>query len=260
VAKNKLWNHKIFSLIANILAKHKNNKFVYQFILFAQKLNENFELKLYKKCLRPGMNVIDIGANFGLYSIEASKLISPNGRVFSFEPEPSTYKALENKIKQLGINNVSLSSKALSNKKGHQKLYFDELNVGGHSFSEKNPYRSRSYHKVETTTLDDVFHNIKIDLIKIDTQGAEGLVITGGLELLKKNKPTIFLAFWPNGTSGFEVTSSDLLDIFANLGYKITVIDKTKKRTYKVDREMLYALCANEKHSNDNVDVILEID
>jgi len=122
VAKNKLWNHKIFSLIANILAKHKNNKFVYQFILFAQKLNENFELKLYKKCLRPGMNVIDIGANFGLYSIEASKLISPNGRVFSFEPEPSTYKALENKIKQLGINNVSLSSKALSNKKGHQKF------------------------------------------------------------------------------------------------------------------------------------------
>ncbi|MFC1756263.1 FkbM family methyltransferase [Patescibacteria group bacterium] len=205
------------------------------------------------------MNIIDIGANFGIYSFEASSLILPNGRIFAFEPEPSTHAALKNKIIKLGISNITLYSKALSNKKGSQKLYFDKLNIGGHSLSEINPYKSSSYHEIKTTTLDDVFSNIKINLIKIDTQGAEGLVMAGGLELLKRDKPPIFLEFWPHGMDEFKIKSSDLLDIFKDIGYKILVIDKIKRITYEVNRETLYELCDSERNSNDFVDVLLKV-
>lgn len=260
MTKYNVWNNKFYLSFYKFISKNKNNNFVSKTILFMQKLNEAYELEIFKKILKPGMNVVDIGANFGLYSIMASRLVTEEGHVFSFEPEPSTYKVLENKLSRLDLKNVSLYNQALSNKEGTEKLYFDEGNVGGHSFSEKNIYKGNNYHEVSTNTLDNFFEDTKVDLIKIDTQGAEGLVFSGGLKILKRDKPIILLEFWPHGMDEFDIKFDDLLDILDEIGYKISVIDKTSKTIEKVDRKTLYELCDHDRNSLDFADVILEVE
>lgn len=258
--KNEFWNYRVFSVILYILRRSKNRRLVHRFILFSQKLNEGFEFSLYKNILESGMNVIDIGANMGLYTFEASKKVFPNGSVFSFEPETSTRDVLDGRLKRHRRDNVLLYPEALSDKKGRQKLYFDEANIGGHSFSKRNPYKSKTHSIVETTTLDDHFRGLgiidKIDLIKIDTQGAEGIIMMGGRELLEKSKPIVLLEFWPGGMSELTVHPSDLLDLFVDLNYSINIIDKANKKTYAIEKKQLINLFS-ENNPNGQLDIML---
>ena len=141
--------------------------------------------------------VFDIGANIGIYTLK----IAPQVRkVIAFEPEPSNFELLLNNIifNRL-ISKVFPLNVAIGAEDKKIKLYLDEQGGSGtHSIILK---RSNKYITVPCYKLDTIYKNIKreayfdhVDLIKIDTEGAELLVLHGAQELLKAEHPKLIIA------------------------------------------------------------------
>jgi FkbM family methyltransferase len=135
---------------------------------------------------------IDIGANVGLYSLIASRRFR---RVYAFEPNPKTRPVLEETIRKLDRRNVTVYPVALSNFKGETMLYLgphegfsgsadtilpvfqyapNATPEGGldHTFIGKEAV------KVQVSTYDSIIKE-KVDLVKVDVEGAEFLVLEG---------------------------------------------------------------------------------
>ena len=132
---------------------------------------------------------IDIGANIGTTTLEASKKIGLDGKIFSFEPNPRIFKFLQgnvllNKCKNVELFNFALGSKPTD--KYFSDIYTDESN----SIQEDN-----TGIKVKMKTLDEIIpKEIKIDLIKIDVVGYEKFVFLGAGKILENTSCVHFPA------------------------------------------------------------------
>jgi hypothetical protein len=90
--------------------------------------------KVFKKHLRKGMIMIDIGANIGYYSLIAARIVGKDGKVFAFEPHPSNYEWLRKNIEINGFTNVIPINKAIADKNDLAKLFCSDVCGGYHSF------------------------------------------------------------------------------------------------------------------------------
>ena len=205
--------------------------------LIINKVFEPYQTELHKEIIRKSDTVIDIGANIGYFTILDSLLVGEKGKIYAFEPEKEIYDIL---IKNLTLNNcrnISTFNLACSNKNGYQDLFTDKYNLGNFSFAAKNVIKalnSPSKIRVETVKLDDFFENkvkaSKIDFVKIDTEGAEELVIQGLDKILRANNGIkLMMEFWP--TAIFNVGSNPdrlLLDLENKYGFKLYLLDEEK--------------------------------
>src|SRR5206468_2011173 len=76
------------------------------------------ELDLLPLAARPGDTVVDMGANFGLYTYHLSRAVGPSGRVYAFEPVPYTNATLRRVAARLGVRNAEIASKGCSDRGG----------------------------------------------------------------------------------------------------------------------------------------------
>lgn len=89
--------------------------FLYQpLYFFYKKKRDLLEITYYKKYIKPGNVVLDIGGNIGFTTSIFSKLVEPNGKVISFEPDKTNFKHLSNLVKGKKLKNVDLVNKAVS--------------------------------------------------------------------------------------------------------------------------------------------------
>jgi FkbM family methyltransferase len=145
---------------------------------------------LLEKTVGRGGVVFDIGAHVGFYTLLASVLVGPEGKVFSFEPVPRNLFFLHEHLRINNISNVKVIRKAVSNSCGI--AYF-----GTNASSYTWHFQEDGNLQVETISLDELIAKQFIpipDFIKIDVEGAEFLVLSGARKLLEANKITIFLA------------------------------------------------------------------
>src|SRR3989344_397920 len=96
---------------------------------------ERVELDIFRKAIKSEMNVVDIGANIGLYSVISAKRVGTNGKVFAYEPEPTNKSFLEKNINSNNFKNVFVETKAISNSIGNTKLFITKDNKGTHSLA-----------------------------------------------------------------------------------------------------------------------------
>lgn len=140
---------------------------------------------------------IDIGANIGKYSIMVGNKLKNKGNVIAIEPESKNFKILEKNIRLNNLNNVIVISKGCFSKKGKLTFYLDNIGTGGHSLVKKEVGNKKI--EIEVDTLDNILKNLKIkrvDLIKIDVEGAEADVLKGAEKTLKKHHPKIIFEAW----------------------------------------------------------------
>lgn len=180
--------------------------------------------------------VLDIGANIGYYTLIFARLVGEGGKVFAFEPDPVNFELLKKNIEINGYKNVVLVQKAVSEKSETAKLYISEINKGDHRIYDPGPGDVRKDVEIETVRLDDYFKDYagKIDFVKIDTQGAEGAVISGFLSTLQKDQfknIKIITEFWPKGEWLFRADFKQTLASFSDLGFKLYDIDESVKET-----------------------------
>jgi len=190
---------------------------------------EKGETELVKGIITEGMTVVDIGANIGYYTLIAAKLVGNSGKVYAFEPEPDNYKLLCKNIEINGYTNIIPVNKAVSNKCGITKLFLDQVNSGNPSFSQDNVFEKAGSVEVETVTMSEFFQHQKIDFIKMDVQGAEGLIVDGAGEILKQDELKIMMEFWPAGLNNLGTEPLELVYKLRGFGFKIKVIDKATR-------------------------------
>ena len=165
---------------------------------------EPFETELVKRGIKKGDVVVDIGANIGYYTLIFSKLVSEQGNVFAFEPDPTNFALLGKNVEINGYENVVLVQKAVSNATGKLKLYLCESNKADHRIYNSDDGRQSI--DIESVRLGNYFQDYdeKIDFIKMDIQGAEAGALRGMTTLLERNKNvTIVTEFWPIGLKRF---------------------------------------------------------
>ena len=161
------------------------------------------------------VNIVDIGANVGLYSLYAKHL--PNSQFYSYEPYKFTYDLLNDNIKLNNITNVQTYNigKTILN----VCLSGDGANtMGANPLRFNNPYPI----EVETDTLDNIFYNnnIKVNFIKIDTEGWEYNILKGGEKTINKYKPIIQLEYNETNMKQCDINPEQLLNYINELGYK----------------------------------------
>jgi FkbM family methyltransferase len=146
--------------------------------------------KAFERTVAEGSVVYDIGANVGFYTLLASVLVGPKGKVFAFEPVPRNLRYLKQHLRINGIKNVSVIEAAVADRDGVAQ--FD----GGPNPSMGHLAADGSL-TVRTVTLDGMVAKGELpppDCLKIDVEGAELAVLTGAMSLLESARPTVFLA------------------------------------------------------------------
>jgi FkbM family methyltransferase len=180
------------------------------------------ETDLFRRLVKPGDTVVDAGANIGYYTVIGARLVGDKGKVYAFEPDPANFALLEKNVRLNGLTNVVLERKALSNLKGTVKLYIADANKGDHRIYQPDG-ESRSSIDVEAVRLDEYFKGLErgIDVLKMDVQGAEGLILQGmtGLFDGRTDGPTIFFELWPFGLKGMGTDAGELLKTLQSYHY-----------------------------------------
>ena len=206
---------------------------------------EKQEIEFFKKQLRPGMTVIDIGANMGYYSLVAARVVGMQGHVYAFEPDPQNFSLLARNREENKLWNIEVSPFAVSNKHEKRTFFRDRHNSGGHTFCQKNlPTFEAGSLEIEAITLDYFLRdkgNPRVDWIKMDVQGAEGLVIDGAIETLKQPGIHLLMEFWPEGLMRLKSDPRVVLEKLKDLGFSI------------------FTLTASGLDGNNSIDRILEI-
>jgi len=158
-----------------------------------KKIKEYFKDKKYNVA-------IDIGASDGQWSYFLSQI---SEKVYAFEPNKKLYNILIKNMEELGLLNkkVFCYNIALSSIKGKTRFYDKETLVHSSIVDDKHKeVKTKDTYDVETETIDNLFNNIKVDFIKIDTEGHEYNVLLGAYEVLKRDKPNLCIEIHNNIT------------------------------------------------------------
>jgi len=203
----------------------------------------NFEprtIAKYRKILKFDDIVLDVGANIGAHTLPFAQLVGPKGRVIAFEP---TLFAITKLKKNLSIN-PDLKSRVL-------ELQVMLTSASSVNFPTRQLYSSwpldgkKNKHKIHqgqlmgTTgatvrTLDDIVLDLKLDkinLIKIDIDGYEYQMLSGGLKTIEKFKPSILLELAPYALEEQGSSLTEVLNLLKEIDYKIYPFDSDKTKS-----------------------------
>lgn len=141
--------------------------------------------------LHPGDCFIDAGANIGVYSVLASRLVGPNGRVIAIEMMPDTAAILRAHLAENGCDNAMVVEAALSDRAGETvTAQVSEGKFGQASIATGHGEKSV---EVDTTTLTDVVSGYgRVRLIKMDLEGAEMNALKGAEPVLDRIDAILF--------------------------------------------------------------------
>lgn len=193
----------------------------------------NFETettRLIMDLVRPGSFVIDIGAHVGYYTIISAGLTGQDGKVLAFEPEPTNRELLLRNIEWNGFKNVEVVDKAVSDRTGSGTLFQTKLDSGRHS-TYKHDIPLAGSVDIETISLDVILEeqgNPKVDLIKIDVEGAENDVWRGmGNLIASGNAPKIIIEYHPLLLRSAGIDPLQFASKIFSDGFKVQVVDET---------------------------------
>ncbi len=186
--------------------------------------------------LKPGMNFVDIGAHLGEYSLLASSVVNNNGKVYAFEPNPNIIPFLVSNIKRNSVKNVVVNNSAVSSIDGQVILHIHKessmSSIKKVEIQNTNVFISEV--SVSTICLNSYFFNSseKIDIIKVDVEGAELDVINGASFLCKKSlndAPIWILEFNPLTINDHPIENNNVLEILWDNNYNIYEFNKSQK-------------------------------
>ncbi len=180
-----------------------------------------------KRLLQPGDTAVDIGANIGLLTMACARAVGPSGKVFSFEPEKRMADLLERTISMNGFAQVKLSRQAVSAEPG--TLSFNVSRIPGHSSLFALPDQEAGHlQKVDVVRLDDAIPaDARVDVVKIDVEGAEMDVVKGMQRILSSNPNIAVIAeFGISHLRRVGVASADWFGAFEAHGLKPFVIEE----------------------------------
>lgn len=235
-------------------------------------IHEPATTSLFKKIVKKGDVVVDLGANIGYFTLLAANLTGKEGRIYCFEPEPKNYSYLLKNIKLNNYANVSANQKAVSDKNGKTRLYICEHDTGHHTINQyegiknykPNIENKENFVEIETVTLDNYLERKEraVDVIKIDVEGAEMLALLGMDGIIRKSKNLkMFIEFFPLLIKSMGSSPEDFVRKLLNdYSFSIFIIpddyNASNEKMIKINSvEELMSFCQGEK---DHINLFLE--
>ena len=204
----------------------------YLFYKAYKKKSDRYERQLLAEFIQPGMTVVDVGANIGIFSQYLSELVGSTGQVIAFEPDDTNFKHLEKNTKQ--SENVTLNKAGVSDETGPITLYVsDELNIDHRTYDNGEGRRKVT---IDGHRLDDYFPpGTQIDFVKTDIQGGEYKAIQGMERLIEENpQMNLLIEFWPWGLTQFHENGVDMLiDLIRAKGFSIDLVKDDARIPYE---------------------------
>lgn len=156
-------------------------------------VHEPNTFEVFDLFIRPGMVVADIGANVGYFSKFLSSKTGEKGKVFSFEPIPTTFKDLEENVRLNQLSNVTLVNKAVTDHNGVITMYLSHTHYM--ASTDANWAGKGQETEVPAITLDTFFEEKGFypDFIKMDIEGGGIYALKGMVNCIAKNEPVLFL-------------------------------------------------------------------
>jgi FkbM family methyltransferase len=208
------------------------------------------ELGYLEKILSRGKVFVDVGANFGVYTLVASKLVGPTGKVIAFEPAAQSFAILWQNIELNHASNVRAFQVAVAQSKSRSWLFHGWDPVG--NSLGKDPLRSNEGEEVQTEALDQLLEDNdigRVDAIKIDVEGAEELVLRGAIRCLTTHRPIVIFEFNPGCAAWLQLSPCGARDLLDDLGYEFVVLDECAKSNDSESRPTYFNIVAVPRES-----------
>ncbi|MFZ2633015.1 MAG: FkbM family methyltransferase [Desulfosalsimonadaceae bacterium] len=190
--------------------------------------------RVLKKVLRPASSCIDIGCYRGEILRHIVRL-APGGRIFAVEPCPYHHDFLVKKFPQVQFFPVALDKDS-----GFATFHFDrEYPARSGLLTGKDAGGQMEEIQVRVEKLDNLIpEDITINFIKIDVEGAEYPVISGGRNLIKRSRPVIIFEHGAGASGMYGRTSGDLYDLICeDIGLRLSTMDRWLAERPPFDRK-----------------------
>lgn len=186
------------------------------------------KVQIWRKVVKAGQVVVDIGAHIGSLTLPLSELVGLAGRVVAFEPFYPSYATLAGNVGLNSLQNVELRQAVVGARMGKVFMNRDSLAFGMHdffNFGSMNFNSLRIYNTTEDverpSTVWDEYHVVpldhlsltRLDFVKVDAEAMELAVLEGAKRVIKRFKPIIFLEYrnpWEKDTRVLDFLQSKL--------------------------------------------------
>lgn len=188
-------------------------------------LGRYYELGVQKvviALLQPGDRFVDIGANIGMISLLAARLVSKEGHVDSFEPNPETLRLLREAIERNAIDHIEVYPVGLADQAGHLTLRLSSEHSGTATLAAVSEESTVKTFEVEVNVADEVLleDSRSIRMIKIDVEGFEVSVLNGLTRTIERDRPFIITEFVAEQFEDAEASYAAMQALLAPLGFR----------------------------------------
>jgi FkbM family methyltransferase len=148
--------------------------------------------------VKPGMTVIDVGANFGYFSLLLADLVGPDGRLICVEPNPDIVAYLRRSLCANGFDRrAAISEVALGKEPSGSVSFCVPLAFfmnGRVATADDTAQNGGKLITVAATNIDTLTKDLtRLDFLKIDAEGAEADILEGMADTIKRFHPAIFM-------------------------------------------------------------------
>jgi FkbM family methyltransferase len=188
------------------------------------------------RTLRPDDVCFDVGANIGYYTTLMARAAA-DGHVHAFEPDPVCSSLLELNVRINELRNASLNRTAIGAQPGRARLV-RSTDSGFNSLRDTGRRPVSSTVDVPMSTIDSYTETIgagRVDILKVDVEGAEGLVLEGAGRLLadpEKRPRLILLELFEPNQKPFDLGVGEIVDLMRRRGYEPFVVLEGKTIPY----------------------------
>jgi len=180
---------------------------------------------------------LDVGANIGLISLYIISKI-PNIHIYAFEPGPHQNQLFKKTIFANKLaDKITLYNDALSYKVGKANFMVHNTKVASlDGFFDTDRVGEVNFVEVSVTTIDEWLESAgypAVNVVKIDTEGAELWILEGGLNMIHQNKPVIFLEIWYKNLIKYPYNAKSILDKLSLNNYSLYTLNGDHISNYK---------------------------
>lgn len=198
---------------------------------------EPYCLPFLRGCVSRGGTIVDVGANIGVYTLEAASVVGTAGRVVAIEPAPFHARSLRQNIELNALENVSVVETAVGRESGEATLSrSNDDNLGMFSLGGAGGVEA---HTVPVKTIDELLEERgihSVDLIKMDIEGSEYDALIGAEKSLRTARPAVLIELNEVALRRCGSSSHAVIQLLHNLNY----------RGWKIDRDSVEPLIGHE--------------
>jgi FkbM family methyltransferase len=183
-------------------------------------------IRVFRTFLTQNSIVLDIGANFGLYTALATSIVRNRGRLYAFEGNPQVFQSLQRTLVANGVHqhtNIVAANLLVSDRSGRGLLHYSaNLPCGGTMSDVELVGGRRRTVEVDMTTIDDFLPpDLPVDLVKIDVEGHEPLVMRGMERTIARSPNLRIITEFADTLLAHTMNPADFVDYIRGLGFAI---------------------------------------